>query len=205
MFIEMAKRQYKMRQRAEEQERTRQTIVEATAELHGSVGPKNTSISAIAKKAGVQRLTVYRHFPTEEALFHACTSHWLSENPPPAIEAWAGEETASGRTRRALGAIYDYYQQTNAMWRLSYRDLDQVPALRAPMEAFHDYLGEIRDDLLSFWQPKGRKSPALRATIWHALTFTTWASLAEQGIGKRQMVDLVGKWIASSAPESGAG
>lgn len=189
-----------MRRRAEEQDRTRQSIVEAAAVLHGTLGPKNTTISAIAQQAGVQRLTVYRHFPSEESLFHACSSHWLGENPPPDIAEWQDEEDVALRTRRALAAVYDYYRRTSAMWRLVYRDLDQVPAMQAPVDAFHEYLETIRDDLLSHWQPKGRKPRTCRAAVQHALAFTTWRSLEQQGIGQKQIVDLVCLWIAASCP-----
>ena len=52
-------RKYEMKRRAERQEETRQRITEATVELHEALGPAKTTISAIAEKAGVQRLTVY--------------------------------------------------------------------------------------------------------------------------------------------------
>ena len=52
-------------------------------ELHQALGPAKTTISAIAERAGVQRLTVYRHFPDERALLSACSSHYVVANPPP--------------------------------------------------------------------------------------------------------------------------
>jgi AcrR family transcriptional regulator len=80
-------RKYEMKRRAERQEETRQRITEATVELHQALGPAKTTISAIAEKAGVQRLTVYRHFPDEHALFVACTSHYMGQNPPPELDS----------------------------------------------------------------------------------------------------------------------
>jgi len=191
-----------MRQRAEDQQRTRERIVSATAALHGSVGPKNTTISAVAEKAGVQRLTVYRHFPTEESLFLACSSHWLSENPPPDPGDWEEVENAEQRTARALGAIYGYYRRTNSMWRLVYRDIGQVPAMQTPLDAFHDFLGSIRDDLVAHWQPRGRKSKLLRSTVGHLLRFDTWDSLRSEQIDDKQMVDLGLRWIRAVQPAS---
>jgi AcrR family transcriptional regulator len=203
MFIEMTSRKYKMKQRARDQERTREKIVAATAALHGSVGPRNTSISAVAEKAGVQRLTVYRHFPTEESLFLACSSHWLNENPPPEPGDWENEENAEQKTAQALGAVYDYYRRTGSMWRLVYRDIDQVPAMQGPLDAFHDYLAAIRDDLVAQWQPRGRKSRSLKATIAHLLSFSTWNSLRRQQIDDKQMVELGLRWIAAARPAAG--
>jgi len=77
------KRPYQLKKRAMSREETRRKIVEATMHLHEEIGPRATTISAIAERAGVQRLTVYNHFPDETAVFQACTSHWLSLNPPP--------------------------------------------------------------------------------------------------------------------------
>jgi len=189
-----------MKRRARDQERTRERIVSATAALHGSVGPSNTTISAVAEKAGVQRLTVYRHFPTEESLFLACSSHWLNENPPPESSEWESETNARQRTAAALDAIYGYYGRTSSMWRLVYRDIDQIPAMQAPLDAFHDYLAGIRDDLVVRWQPKGRKSVLLKATVEHLLAFGTWDSLSRQQVGEKRMVELGIRWIAAVLP-----
>src|SRR5215471_19726118 len=71
-------RPYRMRRRAEQVDQTRQRIVAATVQLHGTLGPAATTIAAIAEAAGVTRLTVYRHFPDDAALFGACSAHWIS-------------------------------------------------------------------------------------------------------------------------------
>src|SRR2546430_9787585 len=77
------KRPYRMKRRAELEEATRQRITESAVELHGTLGPSRTSISAVAERAGVRRSTVYRHFPDEPALFAACSAHWRAANPNP--------------------------------------------------------------------------------------------------------------------------
>jgi AcrR family transcriptional regulator len=195
----MEKRPYKMRQRAVEQARTRQRIVEATVELHGSLGPKNTSISGVAERAGVQRLTVYRHFPDEHALFAACSSHWLSQNPPPGFQIWAQIADPAGRTGAALGALNAYYRRTQSMLRLTYRDLDEVQALQKPVQEFQAYLDAIRDDLAAAWCPKARKPRPLIAAIAHALAFSTWSSLSGLGLSDSQISRLVLGWIEATA------
>ena len=77
--------------------------------LHEELGPRATTISAIAEEAGVQRLTVYRHFPDETAVFQACTAHWLGLNPPPDPSGWAAIEDPLERLKAALTAFYRYY------------------------------------------------------------------------------------------------
>src|SRR5947209_12561564 len=97
------KRQYRKRRRAELEQRTRQRITESTVELHGTLGPARTSISAVAERAGVRRSTVYRHFPDEDALFAACSSHWRADNPAPDLGRWAAIQDPDERLRSALG------------------------------------------------------------------------------------------------------
>ncbi len=110
MFTDMATRRYQQKRRAEQQAETRQRIVEAMVDLHREVGPARTTISAIAERAGVERLTVYRHFPDERSMFEACTSHYATQVPGPDPAAWAGIEEPAERLRAALLAFYDYYR-----------------------------------------------------------------------------------------------
>jgi AcrR family transcriptional regulator len=198
----MSTRKYKMKKRARDQEHTRQKIVAATVALHGSLGPGKTTISAVAEKAGVQRLTVYRHFPTDESLFLACSSHWLEENPPPDPEEWEDDLDAARMTATALASIYGYYRRTSSMWRLVYRDVDDVPAMQGPLDEFHAYLRTIRDGLVAKWQPKGRKSKLLQATVAHMLAFGTWDSLQRQQLGDADIVRLGLQWISSAQPSA---
>src|SRR5436853_2824867 len=109
------KRPYRMKRRAELQERTRRRITESTVELHGTVGPAHTSISAIAERAGVRRSTVYRHFPDEATLFAACSGHWREANPTPDLVTWAEIEDPGERLRQGLDELYAFYENTEGM------------------------------------------------------------------------------------------
>src|SRR5437763_9515657 len=102
MADEMPTRPYRMRRRAQQQERTRLRITESAVELHGTLGPARTSMSAVADHAGVRRSTLYRHFPDEAALFDACSAHWTAANPPPDIRAWAAIASPAERLAVAL-------------------------------------------------------------------------------------------------------
>jgi AcrR family transcriptional regulator len=176
----MKTRQYTLRKRAESQDGTRQRIVEATVAVHQRLGPRHATISAIAAEAGVQRLTVYRHFPDESALFAACTSRWLEDNPPPDPADWEGVPIPSERLHAALLALYAYYRRTERMWSVSYRDVDEVPALQAPMQGVEDYLDTLQRGLVAAW-PSALRTKALKAIVAHCLRFATWQSLVRQG------------------------
>lgn len=195
----MAKtRKYRQKKRAEAVEQTRNRIIEATVALHEEIGPRATTIKAIAERAGVQRLTVYRHFPDETAVFQACTSRWLADHPLPDPEAWQSIEAPEARTRTALETLYRYYRHTAAMWDRAHRDAADVEALHEPMRAVADYLDGIAEDLIEAWAASGSERRPLRATLRHALTFPTWQSLAGLERDDAAMARLVTRWAHAS-------
>jgi AcrR family transcriptional regulator len=197
MFTHMADRPYTLKKRAESQEATRRRIVEAAMRLHEKVGPKNTTISAVAELAGVQRLTVYRHFTDETALFEACTSHWLSLHPPPDPQEWSSIEDGPVRCRSALLALYRYYRGTRRMWTAAYRDETDVEALRKPMKQVRVYLASIADGLAAAF-PGVESTPKqhLSTTLHHCVAFPTWASLSAQGLNDEECTDVAVKWVS---------
>src|SRR3954452_18309852 len=99
------RRTYVQQRRAEQQSATRRRIVEAVAALHGEIGPARTTIKAIAERAGVERLTVYRHFGDEGEIFAACGAHFQAKIPPPDPAAWADVVEPAERLRAALVAF----------------------------------------------------------------------------------------------------
>lgn len=187
------KRPYTMRERAKSQEETRKRIVEATMDLHEEIGPRETTISAIAKKAGVQRLTVYRHFPDEIAVFQACTSHWLSQNPPPNPEEWSDLVDPLDKLKTALSAFYRYYKATRRMWTVSFREVAEVPALQGPMAEFTGFVTSVASDLAGSFDGAPQKEMAV--TLKHALAFPTWNDLDELGLNNAGKISLVCQWI----------
>ena len=130
------KRKYELKQRADEMAATRLRITEAAVELHGTVGPARTTLSAIAKRAGVQRHTVYRHFPTEADLFGACSSHYFTTNPWPDLKPWRKIDDPQQRLAQALDELYTYYERTEPMFSNVLRDAELVQALRPTLHRY---------------------------------------------------------------------
>ncbi|WP_341703981.1 helix-turn-helix domain-containing protein [Ferrovibrio sp.] len=192
----MARRSYTQTKRAENRDDTHARIVAAAAELHEELGPARTTISAIAERAGVQRLTVYRHFDDDAALFAACSAHWLAGHPLPDPAAFAGIPGHDERLLTALTALYTYFRATRRMWTGCYRDLDLLPSLQATMAQTAAWLADFAARLAS-----GPDSgPAARATLLHAVQFSSWASLDAQGLDDGEMADLVLGWLAGLRP-----
>jgi AcrR family transcriptional regulator len=172
-----------MRRRAESQEQTRLRITESAVELHGTLGPSRTSMSAVAEHAGVRRSTLYRHFHDEVALFEACSAHWRTANPRPDLAAWSAIAEPDERLRVALGELYAFYRRTEPMLENLLRDEATVPTVRERFAGFHDYLAAARDILTAGRKLRGAARRRTQAALGHVIAFSTWKSLArEQGL-----------------------
>ena len=169
-------RTYQKKKRAEREAETRRRIVEATVALHTSVGPARTTISAIADKAGVQRHTVYSHFPGEDTLFAACTTHWAQLHPFPPAEPWEAVADPLERLARALRDVWAWYADVESDLELFLRDAELVPAVRADMTRYAERLTMVADRLAA---DLGGSS-TVRAAVGHALAFETWRSLVRR-------------------------
>src|SRR3982074_896487 len=134
------KRPYRMKRRAELEAATRRRITESAMELHGTLGPSRTSVSAVAQHAGVRRSTVYRHFPDEKSLFAACSAHWRAANPTPDLGRWAAIEDPDERLRRVLRELYAFYRRNDRMLDKLVPDGALVPTVRWTFEGFRAYL-----------------------------------------------------------------
>ncbi len=195
-----SKRKYELKQRATEMADTRRRITEAAVELHGTVGPVRTTISAIAKRAGVQRHTVYRHFPTETDLFLACSSHFTAENPRPDQEPWRMIDDPRERLTRALDDVYAYYERTGRMYANVLRDEPLVEAIGPRLAALRDYLSETAEILAVGWRARGRRRRLLDAALGHVLAFETWRSLtSEGGLTRPEAVELAAGLVETAA------
>jgi AcrR family transcriptional regulator len=185
-------RRYELKERARRQEQTRRRIVEAAVELHTSVGPARTTISGIAERAGVERHTVYAHFPDDRILFEACSAHWAARHPLPEPAAIAEIGDPVRRLRRALGEMYAWYEPVEDDLALFARDASVVPAEVLARRAAH--MASVADAVSRGWP---RRKP-VRAAIGHALEFETWRSLVRrQGLSQAQAVDAMAHFVSS--------
>jgi AcrR family transcriptional regulator len=193
VFIEMTqnKRKYEMKKRAERQRETRRRIVEATVELHRTRGPANTTVSEIAKRAGVNRLTVYNHFPDTTDLLRACSRSWTERHPAPDPKPWAQISDPQDRLRAALRELYGFYAHTEPMRGNVLRDAETMPELAALLEgSVVPYLGAVRDLLAEGWEVGNDRRKRLLATIQLAIDFHTWRSLErESGLSREEAVE----------------
>ena len=192
-------RPYRMQRRAESQQETHRRITESAVELHGTLGPSKTSISAVAAHAGVRRSTVYRHFADEAALFDACTAHWAAANPPPDLAVWAATTDPEERLVVALRELYAFYARTELMLDNLFRDEATVPLVRERFAAFRGYFAAARDSLMAGRKVRGAARRRTHAAVGHAIAFSTWKSLVrEQELDDSEAIALVRALVASA-------
>lgn len=164
--------------------------MEAAHALHGTVG-FGATISAVAERAGVQRLTVYRHFATEQELVTACAVHFFTTDPLPDPGPWSKIRDPETRFRTALAEVYCYYRRNEGNIANFYRDLSLKPFLRELGAPMFQHWQRVRDVLAIGWGLRGRRRRLLVAGIAHAIDFPTWRSLArEQRLSDDEAIEL---------------
>ncbi len=189
------KRKYELKQRADGMAETHRRITEAAIDLHGTVGPSRTTLSAVAKRAGVERRTLYRHFPTEADLFAACSAHYFGAHRWPDLEPWRAIGVPAERLERALDELYAYYERTAPLLANVLRDAEVVELARDAVAPLLAYLDEAAGVLAA-----GRSGPLVDGALRHALAFSTWRSLTDNGVGRDDAVRLVAALVGAAAP-----
>jgi len=162
-------------------------------------------MSAIAGRAGVERRTIYRHFPTEADLFEACSTHYFRANPWPALSSWRTIRDPRERLERALDELYAYYERTEPMFSNVLRDAELVDFARDAVVPLHAYLEEAAELLAVGRRVRGRRRHLLVGALRHALAFSTWRSLTASGMARADAMRLVSALIDAAACRSGGG
>jgi AcrR family transcriptional regulator len=194
--VSTQKRKYELKARAEAQQATRDRIAAAAVSLHEEVGFAKTTVADIARRAGVQRLTVYNHFPDLDALLPACTEHWIAEHPMPDLSGALALQDPAERLRAALTLLYGWYRETAPMQRRVFGERATVPELDAWMARSGDQ---------AFAQLTTALAEGLnRPLVALALDFWTWERLNQEGLDDGDAAGLMAS-VSSRAAVSALG
>jgi len=194
------KRKYELKARAEAQERTRHRIAAAASDLHEEVGVARTTVAEIARRAGVQRLTVYNHFPGLTELLPACSAHYLALHPQPDFGAALSLDDPRQGVRQALVDLYRWYRETEAIQLHVQGERATVPELEDWMARTADLsLGQLASGLAAGFGLPGKRAEPLRALIAVALGFWTWHRLSQEGLDDVPAADLMAESVGAVA------
>jgi AcrR family transcriptional regulator len=183
--VSTQRRTYQLKARAEAQQATRAKIAAAASSLHEEVGVARTTVADIARRAGVQRLTVYNHFPDLEELLPACSAHWLDEHPLPDLGPVFAIADPAERLRAALIALYGWYRENATMQERIHGERTTVPELDAWLARSSDpAMAALADGLAA-----GFDGP--RALVALALDFWTWQRLDREGLDDAAAAELM--------------
>ena len=169
-------RTYTLKRRAEQQAETRRRIAEATVDLHSSVGPALTTFSMVAERAGVQRHTLYAHFPDERSLYRACSELQMERDPLPDAEPWRAIANQSERVRAGLLAVYGWYERNASLAACVLRDAEYHTLTKETVDmTFGPHMAAYQEIL------GAQLSAKQHAVLGLALSFFTWRTLAREG------------------------
>ena len=193
-------RPYRQTLRAAQTQETRRRITEAALALHEEIGPAHASISAVAKRAGVERPTVYRHFPDERSLLAACRGHSMVLHPPPTPSGWVEIEDPVHRLRIALASLYAYYGETEQLTANLIRDASISPAVADAIGMMSAGLKAAVDLLAVGWSTAADHALIVRAALEHAISFDTWRSLCRRSaLDESAAIELMVGMVRSAA------
>ncbi|HET9717344.1 MAG TPA: helix-turn-helix domain-containing protein [Pseudolabrys sp.] len=187
-------RTYILKKRAAQQAETRNRLVEAAVELHTKLGPAATTFSMVAEKAGVQRHTLYAHFPDERSLLMACSGHVEARDPMPDAATWRSIANLAERRAAGLREIYSWFDRNEILLASVLRDAEhhalvqEISRLRygPSIAAWHEVLG-------------AKLSTKQRAMLHLALSFHTWRGLVrESGMKQAAAVEMMLRAIESA-------
>jgi len=184
-------RKYELKKRGEDMAATRLRITEAAIALHGSLGPARTTMSAVAERAGVERRTLYRHFPNEADLFAACSSHYFAAHPWPDLDGWRAIGDPRERLEQALDELYAYYERTGPMLANALRDAELLDHARDAVAPLDAYLDQAAETLIRGRRARGRRRHLLHTALRHGIAFSTWRSLSTGSIARAEAVTLI--------------
>ncbi|MDQ2943137.1 MAG: TetR/AcrR family transcriptional regulator [Candidatus Dormibacteraeota bacterium] len=195
-----APNKYTLKRRADRMRDTHARIAKAAYELHCTVGPSNTTVSAISERAGVQRHTFYRHFPDVASLYQACVAHGMIAMPLPDPAAWDRVKDARARASLGLSELYAYYRLTESAWDHLVPDIPRIPALYEANKPFFAVFGEIRRVLGQPFGTTGRRKKNVEALVGLAIDFRNWQALARgQGMDDGEIARLWASLLGCAA------
>ena len=176
-----ARRAYKQNRRLESSAQTRASIVQASRELlAGKHGPAAFTIDAVAKQAGVGRMTVYHHFESKRAVLEALFDELANRGLVPHLPGVIGQRDPRKALPALIHAFAAFWHSERVVLRraraLAALDAEIDESVRARDERRRDHLRRI---VGSFPPPMAKRKdlPAVIDTLHVLTSFETFDGL----------------------------
>jgi AcrR family transcriptional regulator len=166
-------RPYESPLRAEQQEATRRRILQAMADVLADEAVDDLTVPIVAMRARVSVRTVYRHFPTKEALFDAF-GEWADENLQLVVHSYP--DTLEGVLEMAP-ALYRMYDEREPLIRalLSKRGQEiRARTRRRRLPTFEKAMRELTESL----EPAERRRAL--AVVYLLVSAPAWQAMRDQ-------------------------
>lgn len=144
----MSPRTYNNSLRKESEANTIRRIVTATVELHAKKGALATTHAEIAEVAGVSVPTVYKHFPSREALLPHCTGMVMQQAPQIDVEAILGRRSKEEMISGLVRALHQQYRYLDPWMRWVPHDAPSLPVLAQIVEGNRQQIEKLVHDVL---------------------------------------------------------
>ncbi len=167
-------RPYESPLRAEQMEQTRLRILRAVTEVLADPATEEVTIPLVARRARVSLRTVYRHFPTREALFDAW-AEWVDQNLQIHLHSYPEQADRLPEFARELYRSYDESEPVvKAMLNSKAARTVRERTRRRRQRQFERAMSELTDEL----EPKER----LRAlgVVYLLVSAPAWQAMRDQ-------------------------
>jgi CheY-like chemotaxis protein len=154
----------------------------------------------VAGPGGVQRPSVYAHFPDGPAIFRAGTAHWLHLNPLPDHERWTAIASFDDRVETAIRDVHAWWERTADDLIPVMADMGRVAAMAEAIDFWRERTGDWVAAVLAGHGLRGRRRARTEAALRHALALETWRSLtAPDGMTPSEAVRLLSGFVRQAA------
>jgi AcrR family transcriptional regulator len=167
-------RAYNSPLRAEQLEQTRQRIFEAVSDVLADDTVQELTIPLIARRARVAVRTVYRHFPTREALFDAW-GDWAGENLRLVMHSYP--ETLEG-LREFTPGLFQSYDDNERLVRALLNSSAALELRRRTRRRRRRQAERALEGVTAGLSPEARRRAV--AVIYLLISAPAWQAMREQ-------------------------
>jgi AcrR family transcriptional regulator len=123
-------------------------ILDAARGAFAERGFHETSLDAVAERAGVSKALLYEHFASKRELYVAMLEMHVHELVERISGAVAGAEPGEPRMRAGLEAFFGFVEERRGAWRIMFRNADD-PDVAVRLERLRDEVAAAIVQLMS--------------------------------------------------------